>query len=143
LWSILAPTRTFKNLGPFDEQLPRLQDLDVFIRFVAAGGVIDKPRLVAPRALCVYEKSDLGRDAAQIRACNRRIFEKFVPLYRNYGNAFVRRTRVNAELLSVRFARNNGDTSLALFYLARAVLSDPLRAFREVGRKAFRVGARS
>ncbi len=135
LWSILAPTESFKQIGPFDEQLPRMQDLDVFIRFVAGGGRLEKPRLPSPRALCLYEKSDVGRNAAQIRACNDRLFDKYAPLYRNYGRGFVRQAQVNADLLSVRFAKNNGDRGLAAYYLGRALLRDPIRAGRQVVRR--------
>lgn len=138
LWSLLCPTRTFKELGAFDEQLPRLQDLDVFVRFVAAGGRLDKPRLATARALCVYEKSDVGRNAAEIRACNERIFAKHAPLYRRYGADFVRETQVNAELLSARFARNNRDQRRFAYFMARAAMRDPLRALRVVASKIAR-----
>lgn len=135
LWSLLCPTRSVKELGGFDEQLPRLQDLDLFIRFIASGGKLDKPAFLAPRALCVYEKSDVGRDAAQIRACNERIFAKHEPLFRRYGRGFVRQTQLRAELLSARFAKNNGDRRLFAYFMARAFLRAPVRAARTVAQK--------
>lgn len=135
LWSLLCPARSFKELGGFDEQLPRLQDLDMFIRFIASGGRLQKPQLSAPRALCVYEKSDVGRDAEQIRACNERIFAKHEPLFRRYGPAFVKQTRLRAELLSARFAKNNGDRRLFAYFMTRAFLRAPLRAARVVVQK--------
>ncbi len=135
LWSVLAPTCSFKQLGPFDEELPRLQDLDMFIRFVAAQGRLEKPSVEPARALCVYEKSDVGRDAKQIRACNERIFKKYASLYRNYGKPFVTQTRLNAELLSARFAKNNGDRLLMGYYLARAVALAPSRVPSEFLRR--------
>jgi len=130
LWSLLCPTTSFKELGGFDDQLPRLQDLDMFIRFIASGGRLAKPEFAAPRALCVYEKSDVGREAAQIRACNERIFAKHEPLFRRYGPAFVKQTQLRAELLSARFAKNNGDRRLFAYYMTRAFLRAPVRAAR-------------
>lgn len=136
LWSVLCPTRSFKELGGFDEQLPRLQDLDMFIRFIASGGRLQKPHFAAPRALCVYEKSDVGRDSAQIRSCNERIFAKHEPLFRRYGPTFVKQTLLRAELLSARFAKNNGDRRLFAYYMTRALLRAPLRAVRVLTQKA-------
>lgn len=135
LWSLLCPSSSFKALGWFDERLPRLQDLDIFIRFVAAGGRLDKPRFTPARALCVYEKSDLGRDARQISRCNQLIFDKYAPLYHRYGSGFVRQTRVNAELVSARFAKNNAERGLAAYFVARAAAVDPVRAARQVIKK--------
>ena len=34
LWTLLGSAEAFKAVGRFDERLPRLQDLDYFIRFV-------------------------------------------------------------------------------------------------------------
>jgi len=135
LWSLLCPTQSMKELGGFDEQLPRLQDLDMFIRFIASGGKLDKPVFSAPRPLCVYEKSDVGRDAAQIRACNEHIFAKHEALFRRYGPDFVKQTRLRAELLSARFAKNNGDGRLFAYFMARAFLRAPVRAARTVLQK--------
>lgn len=135
LWSVLCPSPSFKSLGWFDERLPRLQDLDMFVRFVASGGRLDKPRLPTPRALCVYEKSDLGRNARQINQCNQLIFEKYGSLYNKYGSSFVRQTRVNSELVAARFAKNNSEPRLAAWFVARAIAIDPLRAARQVIKK--------
>ena len=77
LWTIVARTEHFKQVGKFDEQLPRLQDLDYFVRFVLAGG-----RLYSTdggTALCAYHKSDFGRDATVIRACYQHVFENIAP----------------------------------------------------------------
>ena len=67
-----------------------------------AGG-----RLAVPpdqRALCRYHKSDLGRDAAEIRRCNRLIFEKHRPGCRPTGRPSSRRSSYNSERLSARYA---------------------------------------
>jgi glycosyltransferase involved in cell wall biosynthesis len=125
LWTLLGTAGTFRAIGSFDERLPRLQDLDYFIRFVRAGG-----RLVTPagdESLCLYHKSDLGRDAREIRRCNDLIFEKYLTSYQSQGPAFMRRTLYNAETLSARYARNNNDTAARLYYTFRAFRADPRR----------------
>ena len=43
LWTLLGTARAFKAAGRFDERLPRLQDLDYFLRFIAAGGTLVVP----------------------------------------------------------------------------------------------------
>ena len=127
LWTLLAPASTFHAIGPFDEQLPRLQDVDYFIRFVRAGGIITKPPY--DKALCRYHKSDLGRSAHEIRRCNRMIFEKYRSDFERYGSSFLSTIRYNAETLSARYAKNNGDTWARMYYIARAFVAHPQAAF--------------
>ena len=76
LWTLLGTARAFKAAGRFDERLPRLQDLDYFLRFIQGGGALVVPP--GEESLCRYHKSDLGRDAGEIRRCNRLIFEQQV-----------------------------------------------------------------
>ena len=123
LWTLLAPASAFREIGPFDEQLPRLQDVDFFLRFVRAGGMITNPPYI--KALCRYYKSDLGRSAREIRACNRRIFEKYRTSFEQYGSEFLSTVRYNAETLSARYAKNNGDTLNRIYYIARAFVAHP------------------
>ena len=126
LWTILAPANTMRAVGWFDEELPRLQDLDFFIRFIRAGGRIETPP--KRKALCLYEKSDVGRSAREIRRCNRRIFEKNQTSYEKYGREFLATARFNAETLSARYAKNNGNTLSRFYYLSKALLAHPSRA---------------
>lgn len=125
LWTLLGKAETFRAVGRFDEELPRLQDLDYFIRFVRAGGRITAPP--GREALCCYHKSDLGRNAAEIRRCNARIVEKYRPTIEGYGRGFVSTIRYNAETLSARYAKNNGAQLTRSYYLARAFLASPRR----------------
>lgn len=126
LWTLLGTREAFRIAGRFDERLPRLQDLDYFIRFVLAGGEMTVP----PRteALCRYHKSDVGRNATEIRACNSLIFRKYRPHFQNYGPSFMKTIRYNADMLSARFARNNGALFLNLYYIGNATLAHPKRA---------------
>jgi glycosyltransferase involved in cell wall biosynthesis len=126
LWTLLGPAASFRAVGRFDERLPRLQDLDYFLRFVAGGGALEVPPV--RRALCRYHKSDLGRDAAEIRRCNRLIHDKYRPALQAYGPAFLKTIRYNAERLSARYAANNGARLMSGWYLGRSVVAHPKRA---------------
>lgn len=123
LWTVLAPASAFERVGRFDEDLPRLQDLDYFIRFVKAGGRLTRPPV--RQALCVYEKSDIGRNAREIRACNDRVFDKHRDAFDRHGRKFVRMRRFEAELHSARFAANNRNRGLLGLYLLRAFRAHP------------------
>lgn len=124
LWTLLGPTQSFKNVGWFDEKLPRLQDLDFFIRFVTHGGLIRNAR--EGGALCVYHKSDVGRDAQEVRACNERIFDKHRVLFNRYGDGFIAMRRYQMEMLAARFAQNNKSQKLTHHYLWNAFKTKPL-----------------
>ena len=126
LWTLLARASTYREVGKFDEQLPRLQDVDYFVRFIRAGGTLVTPPFLG--ALCRYHKSDLGRSAHEIRKCNMSIFEKYRTSLEHYGSEFVDTVRYNAETLSARYAKNNGDTMGRAYYIARAFAANPRMA---------------
>lgn len=127
LWTLLAPASTFRAIGRFDERLPRLQDLDYFIRFVRAGGIITN--VPYGKALCRYHKSDLGRCAREIHRCNQRIFEKHRTSVEQHGRDFLATVRINAERLSARYAKHNGNTLDRIYYISRAFAAHPQLAF--------------
>ncbi len=126
LWTLMGTAQAFRSAGRFDERLPRLQDLDYFIRFVLGGGELTAPRSAKP--LCRYHKSDVGRNAQEIRACNALIFRKYWPHLQTYGPSFLKTIRFNADMLSARFSRNNGSQLGNLYYIGRATLAHPKRA---------------
>ncbi|HET7717207.1 MAG TPA: glycosyltransferase family 2 protein [Bauldia sp.] len=136
LWTILAPARTFADVGWFDERLPRLQDLDYFLRFVLKGGRILEPG--GEDALCVYHKTDLGRSADQIRECNAYIFDKYRVLYNRYGTRFLKTRLFHMEMHSARFAANNEDYPKANRYMWRAARAKPRLFLRHLRRKGLR-----
>ena len=133
LWTLLGPAKTFKDVGWFDERLPRLQDLDYFIRFTLRGGVIRTT--LNQRAKCVYHKSDLGRDAEEIRQCNQLIFDKHRVLFNQYGDVFVKMRLYNMEMLSARYAHNNSNNSLKWHYFWNAFRVKPIKFLNHVRMK--------
>jgi len=137
LWTLLGRRETFANVGWFDERLPRLQDLDFFLRFVLKQGRIVEPGV--EDALCVYHKSDLGRSADQIRVCNEYIFDKYRVLYNRYGRKFCRTRLFHMEMHFARFAANNGDQPLARIYMRKAAPYRPRLFLRHLWRKGFRI----
>lgn len=136
LWTLLGPTSTFKNVGWFDEKLTRLQDLDFFLRFILKGGQLSVPE--GDESLCVYHKSDVGRDADEIRACNAYIFDKYRVLYNRYGPSFCREQLFHMEMLSARFAANNNDSAKKRHYMMRAFTRAPKRFGRHLRIKGLR-----
>jgi len=124
LWTILGTAESFKSVGPFDENLPRLQDLDYFMRFVAKGGVLVSP--LTSRSLCVYHKSDIGRNAREIRHCYYYIYNKQLHLYSRYSKKFRKNRRYNIELHAARFAESNKDSFLKVNYVVKAVFVNPI-----------------
>lgn len=136
LWTMLCTRETFQQIGYFDEQLPRLQDLDYCLRFVRMGGKFILPQ--SAESLCVYHKTDVGRSADEIRACYDLILKKNEIAARNYGKIFFRTCRYNAEILSARYARNNNNRRRMYYYLARAALRRPKDAMVYLFRRVFR-----
>ena len=130
LWTILAPARFIKAVGRFDEKLPRLQDLDFFLRFVADGGRLISPATQDP--LCVYHKSYLGRSAREVRACNAYLFRKHRQAYDRYGPEFRSARIYEMELLSARLAIENRQHLDSLRYLARAFVRSPATLARRL-----------
>ena len=130
LWTVLGPSETFKSVGWFDESLPRLQDLDFFIRFLLKGGFLQMPSTVD--SLCVYNKSDIGRNAAEVRACHAHIFDKHRVLYTRYGAKFAKVQLYRMEIHAARFATNNRDFAARRRYLARAFRHRPKQFVRRL-----------
>jgi glycosyltransferase involved in cell wall biosynthesis len=136
LWTLLARAETFRSVGWFDERLPRLQDLDYFLRFALKQGWIARPG--TNEALCVYHKSDLGRSADQVRQCNSYIFDKYRVLYNRYGLKFSLTRLYHMEMHSARFAANNDDHDKARDYMRKAMRMRPRLFAKHFLRKGFR-----
>ena len=127
LWTLLGRREAFEFVGCFDTQLPRLQDLDFFLRFLRGGGRLVVPRQKQP--LCCYYKTDVGRDAAVVSACHQIIHDKHCSALYPYGAVFVQNRHYSANVLAARFAQNNRQSQKWL-YLAKAAYHRPTRAIR-------------
>lgn len=141
LWTLLATRTAMTTLGQFDSRLTRLQDLDFFLRFVGAGGRLYKPPGDEANPLCLYVKSDAGRNARQIHDCNQYLIEKHAVLYRSYGKDFEARRRAQASLLAFRFALNNRNPWLCARYVAEALGRNPTFATKFLLSKMLERGA--
>lgn len=123
LWTMLARTQTFRDVGEFDAQLPRLQDLDFLIRFAARGGRLIVSNPAWP--LCVYHKNDDDKPGRVIAQSLSHIWRKHYPLYRQYGRGFCRGARRRHLLLASRHAFSNEGRLLGTAYYLRAALASP------------------
>jgi glycosyltransferase involved in cell wall biosynthesis len=123
LWTMLGKTEHFRAVGDFDEQLPRLQDMDFLIRYCARGGhlICTEPN----QPLCVYHKDDSDRPGRVIASSLRRIWEKHLPLYQQYGSSFVSGSRRKHYMLAARHAAKNEGASLAARYRLQAFIATP------------------
>ena len=119
-----APAASFRAVGRFDERAAAAAGSRL-LRPLPAGRRPARGAARKREALCRYHKSDLGRDAAEIRRCNRLIFEKYRPSFEGYGPDFLddhplqRRDAVGA------LRQNNGDRLTRAYYLARAFARPP------------------
>lgn len=124
LYTLLGTTQSFRDVGYFDLQLPRLQDLDFFLRFVSKGGRLLLPPTTEP--LCIYHKSDVGRDGAEVLACNEYLFRKHAALLIARSRRYRRNRRFQQLQLAARFTHNNNDRRRTNLYLAQAALVSPM-----------------
>lgn len=123
LWTLLGRRDAFRLAGLFDEALPRLQDLDYFLRFVRGGGRLEVPPEAGP--LCAYHKTDLGRDHAAVSRAAWHVYDKHRAAYESYGPALVARARWKNAWLGSRYAMRNRAYGAAALYFARAFATGP------------------
>ena len=124
LWTLVGTAQSFRDVGYFDLELPRLQDVDFFLRFVEKGGRLLLPLTDQP--LCVYQKSDLGRSARQVLRCNERLLRKHAPLLMQHSRRYRGNREVQQFQLAARYALSNRDYRAAAAILARAAVAHPL-----------------
>ncbi len=128
LWTLLGTAEAFRIAGRFDERLLRLQDTDYFVNFVRAGGVLETPPVSEP--LCRYYKSDVGRNASDVRDAFKIILAKNAPALRRYPASFSSELHYKANMLGRRFAVSNGRHGAGAVYLAQAALFSPRHSLR-------------
>jgi glycosyltransferase involved in cell wall biosynthesis len=124
LWAMLGRAQDFRDAGGFDERLPRRQDYEFLVRFVARGGRVVSTRGSTP--LATYIKSDVGRSPREVAASNKVIAREHAELFRRYGRRFARARRAERMLLVARYHENNDQMALARLFQARAHVYDPL-----------------
>jgi glycosyltransferase involved in cell wall biosynthesis len=132
LWTMLGTLSTFRAVGDFDENLPRLQDLDFTIRFVARGGrlIMSDPRM----PLCLYHKSDQDKPGRVIAQSMAHIRRKHGPLFWQYGGRFRRGARRQHYLLAARHGFKNEGRWVGIWYSVLARLATPGLALRPLTR---------
>lgn len=125
LWTMLGTLQAFRDVGDFDEKLPRLQDLDFTIRFVARGGqlIMSDPRV----PLCLYHKDDDGKPGRVIAESMGHIRRKHRPLFLQYGPRFLRGARRHHFLLISRHGYRNEGRLYGLGYALMASVVVPGR----------------
>ncbi len=123
LWTLLATSSAMRSVGYFDTNLPRLQDVDFFLRFCIGGGKLVKSDTQEP--LSLYHKDDQGRHPKIIHDCGLHIFNKHQMIYDQYGSEFINNCRFELEVLTARYASNNQMWGVALHHFAYAFLMQP------------------
>lgn len=136
LWTLLGSRESFMRTGYFDERLPRLQDLDYFVRFVRGGGKI--LRAWPEDAFATYYKSDVGRSAQQVYDAYGVILQKNQAALNNYPPALTRALKHRAAKLAARFARNNNDKLEFLKYELLGMSFKPVSTARGLAGKIAR-----
>jgi len=126
LSAVACRRAVFTRIGPFDETLEIVHDLDWYVRLLAAGG-----RLVHDRTALVERAVPGGLVArhrrwfSEERVVHRRAFAAGL-----VAPADQRRIRVSRALLFARIALTRGDARFGLVRLAEAVAASPLDAVR-------------
>ena len=91
--------------------------------FTKKGGMLILPPSHEP--LCVYHKSDVGRDGREIYRCFQYVHERHAALMLQHSRAFRRNRRFQACLHAARFTQNNGEVLTTGAFLARALATHP------------------
>ncbi len=123
LIGLVGPVEAFRLAGRFDDALPRRQDVELLLRFVAHGGRVIAPEDPAP--LAEYRKTFAGRAAADVAAASDRIWRRHRALYRRQGLRFALRTRAAQHALVAHFWEGNDRPGRAR---ARRLRATALRA---------------
>jgi len=120
LWTTLGRRQVLERGFPFDVELPRLQDLDVFLRW--AGHGIEFHRIESQDAMCRYNKDDQGRNAVEVERCFKHIRNKHKFLIETYGDKYSTELEYKHLAVAARFALSNGDRRRAQLYAIKRSL---------------------
>lgn len=134
LWTMMCCTDLMRQVGGFDENLPRLQDLDITLRLLRHGAYFVPTDAEGP--LCYYHKSDDGKSGRVVFGSMQRIWTKHRALYHLFGPYFVRKCRHMHYLLGARHAASNGEWGLWLHYMVGASWNRPREMSRRLRKAA-------
>jgi glycosyltransferase involved in cell wall biosynthesis len=125
--SVVACRRTaLARIGPFDEALTIVHDLDWYLRLVASGGRHEhNPALLVERSVPGGLVTRHQHWYAEERLVHRRLFAR-IPI----GRRDQRRIRAARALLFARVGFAKGDLDFGLARLAEAGLASPLDSLR-------------
>jgi glycosyltransferase involved in cell wall biosynthesis len=130
LWLMMGLRTTFLAAAPFDERLPRLQDLGFFIRFAELGGRFE--RVEAEEPLCVYHKDDSGRGALEVWRSWNYIWRRYRHHFTSYGLVNARRWRRHHFRVARRYAKANSDSRAYVWIVFLEVVYVITGRFRRV-----------
>jgi glycosyltransferase involved in cell wall biosynthesis len=124
LYTLVGTTQSFRDVGYFDLELPRLQDLDFFLRFAEKGGTFVLPGTDEP--LCLYHKTDVGRRGQDVLNSFQHIYKKHRVVLMGRSRRFRRNRNFHLYKTAARFTRNNRDLVTTALYVARSAVANPL-----------------
>lgn len=132
LWTMLATTETFRSVGKFDTNLPRLQDLEFLIRYASTGGQFTTTSPEQP--LCIYRKSDINRSGKSVEVSVRHIWKKHQLAFSAFGSRFERYAKQDHLTLVARHYQNNGQRLRAILPVLESLFMAPKRALKRIGK---------
>lgn len=124
LHTTLGSTSSMRQVGFFDASLPRLQDLDFFIRFVNGGGIITST--TPKQSLQIYNRNDFGKDSHNAYPSVAYILNKYKMILKQYGKAFTSRIRIQHVFIAIRFAMANRQYLLTASLLIKCFFISPI-----------------
>lgn len=133
--SVVACRRAaLARIGPFDETLAIVHDLDWYLRLVAGGGTREQhPAALVERCVPGGLVTRHRQWYAEERAVHRRLFARTAIAHRDR-----RRVRASRALLFARIGLAKGDLGFGLARLVEAVLASPSDSVRIAARRLLR-----
>ena len=119
--TLLVRREAFAKVGPYDTDLPRLEDLDWFLRFALAGGRLER----WPNVAAVIELGGKPRRSTLEQAA-RQLLVKFGPSgSQPLQGAFVRRLKAYLDVERAAIAAADREWPATFLYLVRSWLRAP------------------
>lgn len=140
LWIFLVRTE-HARLCQFDQNLPRLQDLDFVLQLSLLNPKLARTK--TEESLCTYNKTNAKAVVSQLAAAWQHIYEKYHYILRTLGRGFAFRYANHAMVVTARYAWENGSYFQALLLRAHVLLRKiAFRVYRST-RRILRSGVRT